>query len=57
MNQFHTFYFQLAIANPRWDVIHKLKIADFVSKVGGRVFITVGEAVEACVVGTKMVPV
>ncbi|KAI4317236.1 hypothetical protein L6164_025125 [Bauhinia variegata] len=37
---------QLTIANPRWQVIHKLKTADFVSKIGGNVFLTVGEAVE-----------
>ncbi|KAK7387511.1 hypothetical protein VNO78_28369 [Psophocarpus tetragonolobus] len=36
---------QLAIANPRWQVIHKLKVSNFVSKIGGRVFLTVEEAV------------
>ncbi|KAJ7956861.1 sulfate transporter 2.1 [Quillaja saponaria] len=36
---------ELAIANPRWQVIHKLKVANFVRKIGGRIFLTVGEAV------------
>ncbi|KAI9113720.1 hypothetical protein K1719_014971 [Acacia pycnantha] len=36
---------QLAIANPRWEVIHKLKSANFVRTIGGRVFLTVAEAV------------
>ncbi|XP_054822214.1 sulfate transporter 2.1-like isoform X2 [Prosopis cineraria] len=35
---------QLAIANPRWQVIHKLKAANFVRTIGGRVFLTVAEA-------------
>ena len=38
---------QLAIANPRWQVIHKLRLANFVNQIGGRVFLTVGEAVDA----------
>ncbi|XP_028755091.1 early nodulin-70-like [Neltuma alba] len=38
----------LAIANPRWQVIHKLRIAEFVNKIGEKVFLSVGEAVEAC---------
>ncbi|KAK7305983.1 hypothetical protein VNO77_43897 [Canavalia gladiata] len=36
---------QLAIANPRWQVIHKLKVSKFVDKIDGRVFLTVEEAV------------
>ncbi|KAH1152775.1 hypothetical protein GYH30_048743 [Glycine max] len=36
---------QLAIANPRWQVIHKLKVSNFVGKIRGRVFLTVEEAV------------
>ncbi|KAK8558399.1 hypothetical protein V6N13_038872 [Hibiscus sabdariffa] len=35
---------ELAIANPRWQVIHKLKLANFVPKIGGRVFLSIGEA-------------
>ncbi|XP_054806310.1 early nodulin-70-like [Prosopis cineraria] len=46
---------RLAIANPRWQVIHKLRIAKFVSKIGERVFLSVGEAVEACLTA-KMAP-
>ncbi|XP_008233449.1 PREDICTED: sulfate transporter 2.1-like [Prunus mume] len=38
---------ELAVANPRWQVIHKLKLSNFVGKIGGRVFVTVGEAVDA----------
>ncbi|KAE9610287.1 putative SLC26A/SulP transporter [Lupinus albus] len=38
---------QLAIANPRWKVIYKLKTANFVKRIGGRVFLTVGEAVDS----------
>ncbi|KAL5559195.1 hypothetical protein UlMin_035406 [Ulmus minor] len=37
----------LAVANPRWQVIHKLKVAHFVDKIGKeRVFLTVGEALQ-----------
>ncbi|TXG60634.1 hypothetical protein EZV62_015207 [Acer yangbiense] len=39
---------QLAIASPRWKVIDKLRLAKFVDKIGGRVFLTVGEAMDAC---------
>lgn len=38
---------QLAIANPRWQVIHKLKLANFVGKMGGRVYLSVGEAMDS----------
>ncbi|XP_071713308.1 low affinity sulfate transporter 3-like [Rutidosis leptorrhynchoides] len=39
----------LAIVNPRWKVIHKLKLAGFINKVGnGSIFLTVSEAVDAC---------
>ncbi|XP_058767116.1 sulfate transporter 2.1-like [Vicia villosa] len=38
---------QLAIVNPRWQVIHKLKVSKFVDKIGGRVYLTVEEAVVA----------
>ena len=38
---------QLAIANPRWHVINKLQLANFLSNIGERVFLTVGEAVKA----------
>ncbi|XP_027356737.1 low affinity sulfate transporter 3-like isoform X2 [Abrus precatorius] len=40
---------QLGVVNPRWQVIHKLKVAHFVDKMGKEwVFLTVGEAVDAC---------
>ncbi|KAL5149629.1 Low affinity sulfate transporter 3 [Glycine soja] len=40
---------ELAMVNPRWLVIHKLKLALFVDKIGKEwVFLTVGEAVDAC---------
>ncbi|RZC13832.1 Low affinity sulfate transporter 3 [Glycine soja] len=39
---------QLAMVNPRWLVIHKLKVAHFVDKIGRQwVFLTVAEAVDA----------
>ncbi|XVE83187.1 hypothetical protein DITRI_Ditri16bG0067500 [Diplodiscus trichospermus] len=38
---------KLAIANPRWQVIHKLKLANFVAKIGGRVYLSVGEAMDS----------
>ncbi|KAL8144284.1 hypothetical protein V2J09_017316 [Rumex salicifolius] len=39
----------LAVANPQWQVIHKLKLVQFVDKVGERwFFLTVNEAVETC---------
>ncbi|VVA13755.1 PREDICTED: sulfate [Prunus dulcis] len=40
---------ELAMANPRWQVIHRLKVAKLLDIIGGeRVFLTVGEAVDAC---------
>ncbi|KAL4604048.1 hypothetical protein ACB092_10G166400 [Castanea dentata] len=40
---------ELAMANPRQQVIHKLKLANFLDKLGrGGIFLTVGEAVDAC---------
>jgi low affinity sulfate transporter 2 len=50
------FVSQLAITNPTWQVIHKLRVANFVTKIGGRVFLTIGEAVDACL-GAKMAAV
>lgn len=47
---------ELAITNPKWQVIHKLRVANFVTKIGGRVFLTIGEAVDACL-GAKMAAV
>ncbi|KAI3930649.1 hypothetical protein MKX01_037095 [Papaver californicum] len=40
---------QVALANPGWQVINKLKLAKFVDKTGEEsVFLTVGEAMHAC---------
>ncbi|XVE55448.1 hypothetical protein DITRI_Ditri03aG0159500 [Diplodiscus trichospermus] len=41
---------KLAMVNLRWQVIHKLKLAKFVEKIGTEwIFLTVAEAVDACV--------
>ncbi|XP_028756664.1 low affinity sulfate transporter 3-like [Neltuma alba] len=46
---------ELAMVNPRWQVIHKLKVTQFVDKIGKeRVFLTAGEAVDASL-ATKFV--
>ncbi|KAK2978563.1 hypothetical protein RJ640_006682 [Escallonia rubra] len=40
---------KLGVANPRSQVIHKLKLGSFVDKLGiGWIFLTVSEAVDAC---------
>lgn len=40
---------QLAMVNPRRQVIHKLRAAQFVDKVGReRIFLTIGDAINAC---------
>ncbi|URD87971.1 STAS domain [Musa troglodytarum] len=40
---------QLAMANPGWRVIHKMKLAGLVGIIGEEwIFLTVSEAVEAC---------
>nr|XP_043615003.1 low affinity sulfate transporter 3-like [Erigeron canadensis] len=45
----------LLIANPRWKVIHKLKLSGFIEKVGSDcIFLTVNEAVDACL-GSKSI--
>ncbi|KAK8952415.1 Sulfate transporter 2.1 [Platanthera zijinensis] len=39
---------QVAVANPGWQVIHKMKLAGLVQRIGDPwIFLTVGEAVEA----------
>ncbi|XP_010527609.1 PREDICTED: sulfate transporter 2.1-like [Tarenaya hassleriana] len=40
---------ELAIVNPKWEVIHKLSQAKFVSRIGGKVYVTIGEALDACI--------
>lgn len=43
-------FLQLAIANPKWQVVQKLKVAKLVDRIGrGRIFMTVGEAVAASI--------
>ncbi|KAJ4715674.1 Sulfate transporter 1.1 [Melia azedarach] len=44
---------ELAIANPKWQVIHKLKLSNFVEKIRGRIFLTVREAMDSCL-GSEM---
>ncbi|XP_068636754.1 low affinity sulfate transporter 3-like [Aristolochia californica] len=45
---------ELAMANPRWQVIHKLKLANFVEKISSEwIFLTVEEAVNACLGSNK----
>ncbi|CAH2073292.1 unnamed protein product [Thlaspi arvense] len=39
---------ELVIVNPKWQVIHKLNQAKFVNKIGGKVYLTIGEALDAC---------
>lgn len=49
-----TFSVQLAVVNPGWQVIHKMKLARLVEMIGGAwIFLTVGEAVEAFLGGAK----
>ncbi|XP_044510547.1 low affinity sulfate transporter 3 isoform X2 [Mangifera indica] len=44
----------LAMACPRWQVLHKLKLAKFVDRIGkGNIFLSVGEANDACVGRSK----
>lgn len=48
-------FLQLAVGNPRWKVIHKLKVAKFVDRIGKEwFFLSVSEVVDACF-GSKMV--
>ncbi|OIV96704.1 hypothetical protein TanjilG_09246 [Lupinus angustifolius] len=53
----HTRGIELAMVNPRWLVIHKLKLAHFVEKIGKElVFLTVSEAVDACLASKFSIP-
>ncbi|XP_047317689.1 low affinity sulfate transporter 3-like [Impatiens glandulifera] len=47
---------ELAIVNPRWQVIDKLRLANYVNKPGERVFLTVGEAMDACIGSRVLLP-
>ncbi|XP_021896081.1 low affinity sulfate transporter 3 isoform X1 [Carica papaya] len=41
---------QLAIASPRWQVIHKLKSSKFIERTGrGWIFLSVGDAINTCI--------
>jgi len=44
---------QMAIASPGWQVIHKMKLARLISGIEDWIFLTVGEAVEACPANKK----
>ncbi|KAJ0097390.1 hypothetical protein Patl1_27310 [Pistacia atlantica] len=37
----------LAIANPKWQVIHRLRLANFVDNIGGKVFLSIAEAMDS----------
>ncbi|KAL5075753.1 hypothetical protein RYX36_014737 [Vicia faba] len=52
-NNLRSYGVMLSIANPRWQVIHKLRLANFVAEIGGRVFLSVGEAIDA-ILSAKM---
>ncbi|CAM8900966.1 unnamed protein product [Rhodiola kirilowii] len=41
---------ELGLANPRWQVIDKLKLANYVEEVDNRIFLTVREALDACLI-------
>ncbi|CAL4913068.1 unnamed protein product [Urochloa decumbens] len=46
---------QMAIASPGWQVIHKMKLARLIDGTGEAwIFLTVGEAVEACLASKKV---
>ncbi|KAJ0097387.1 hypothetical protein Patl1_27314 [Pistacia atlantica] len=38
---------KLAIANPKWQVIHRLRLANFVDNIGGKVFLSIAEAMDS----------
>jgi sulfate transporter 2, low-affinity len=39
----------MAIANPSWTVIHKMKVAGLTGTIGGDwIFMTVGDAMQFC---------
>ncbi|XP_022961168.1 low affinity sulfate transporter 3-like [Cucurbita moschata] len=47
---------QVTIASPKWEVIHKLKRTNFVERIEGRVFLSVGEAVDSCLQSASKLP-
>ncbi|PKI40637.1 hypothetical protein CRG98_038986 [Punica granatum] len=46
---------ELAVANPKWQVLHKLRVSNLTSKIGGRLFLTVKEALDSFLT-TKLAP-
>lgn len=49
-------FLQLTIACPKWEVIHKLKKTNFVERIEGRIFLSVGEAVDSCLENASKLP-
>lgn len=44
----------MAVASPGWQVIHKMKLARLINGIGEDwIFLTIGEAVEACPANNK----
>ncbi|KAI3431084.1 STAS domain-containing protein [Psidium guajava] len=39
---------EMAIVNPKWEVTHKLRLTNLMSKIGGKVFLTIKDAIDAC---------
>lgn len=39
---------EMAIVNPKWQVTHKLRLAKWMSKIGGKAFLTIQDAIDAC---------
>ncbi|KAM3200538.1 hypothetical protein P3L10_032900 [Capsicum annuum] len=57
LNELESNGMQLSLVNPWWDVIHKLKLVNFLKKIEGRVFLTIGETIEACLTSKNMLPI
>ena len=43
----------MAIASPGWKAVQKMKVSRVVDRVEDWIFVTVGEAVEACLAAHK----
>lgn len=39
---------EMAIVNPKWQVTHKLRLAKSMRKIGGKAFLTIQDAIDAC---------
>ncbi|KAJ3702651.1 hypothetical protein LUZ61_006356 [Rhynchospora tenuis] len=45
---------QMAVTNPSWTVIHKMKVAGVTASIGGEwIFLTVADAIQACLSSKK----